>query len=211
MLSSGSSDLGQSAGRIEPSTAKHMKSVSIRVYLWFQILPLPNQPPTQKLNPQSRTGPSPPRGATSPLLHRGIPIMRWSRTLSLLLALALHAATAHAGPPACAPDIVGPWTGKVLDNGQVKDLRTRFSVSSGELTGSYHVDDTDGGYDGTLTDFTPSGSCAGAFLWHDRNGTGVVRVDFRPDRDRFDGEWGEDAPLLGHIFTGRRFRPIPIS
>lgn len=118
---------------------------------------------------------------------------------------------AHAAPPACAPDIVGPWTGKVLDAGVIKVLRTRFSTNSGELTGTYHVEDADGGYDGTLTDFTPLGSCAGQFLWHDRHGTGVVRVEFRPDRDRFDGEWGGDAPLQDHIFTGRRSRPVPVS
>ena len=120
-------------------------------------------------------------------------------------------ASVLAAPPACAPDIVGPWTGKVLDQGVVKELRTRFSTQTGELTGSYHVVEDGGGYDGTLTDFTPSGSCSGRFLWHDRNGTGVVWVDFRPERDRFDGEWGEDSPLQGHIFTGRRFRPVPIS
>jgi hypothetical protein len=39
----------------------------------------------------------------------------------------------------------------------------------------------------------------------------VVRVEFRPERDRFDGEWGEDSPLENHIFTGRRYRPVPVS
>lgn len=137
--------------------------------------------------------------------------MRWSGVLGLLLALTFHAAAASAGPPACAPDIVGSWTGQVLDAGQIKQLRTQFSARSGALTGTYHVEDAEGGYDGTLSDFTPSGACAGQFLWHDRNGTGVVRVEFRPDLDRFDGEWGDDAPLRGHIFTGRRYRPVPIS
>jgi hypothetical protein len=142
--------------------------------------------------------------------------MRWSRLPGLILVLALGAMVlggtqAQAAPPSCAPEIVGSWTGKVLDNGQIKDLHTDFSTSTGELTGTYHVDDAEGGYDGTLTDFTRLGPCAGSFLWHDRNGTGVVQVEFRPDRDRFDGEWGEDTPLMGHIFTGRRYRPVPIS
>jgi hypothetical protein len=137
--------------------------------------------------------------------------MRWSRSLVCILALLLSAAAAHAGPPACAPDIVGPWTGQVVDEGRIKELRTQFSTRSGALTGTYHVGGADGGYDGTLDDFTPSGPCAGQFLWHDRHGTGVVRVDFRPDRDRFDGEWGDDEPLKDHIFTGRRYRPTPIS
>ena len=118
---------------------------------------------------------------------------------------------ARAAPPACAPEIVGPWTGKVLDDGRIKELDTQFSTATGQLTGTYHVEDDDGGYDGTLTGFTPLGSCTGSFLWHDRNGSGVVRVEFRPDHDRFDGEWGEDAPLLGHFFTGRRYRPVPVS
>jgi hypothetical protein len=88
---------------------------------------------------------------------------------------------------------------------------TQFVLRSGELTGTYHVVEADGGYAGTLTDFTPSGACAGRFLWHDRNGTGVVQVNFRPDRDRFDGYWGDEAPLLGQIFTGHRYRPVPLS
>src|ERR1700675_3311946 len=115
--------------------------------------------------------------------------MGWSRNprsrgLTVILALLLLPMLAHAAPLACAPDIVGPWTGQVLDAGQIKELRTQFSTRSGALTGTYHVEDSDGGYDGTLTDFTPSGPCAGQFLWHDRHGTGVVRVDFRPEGDR---------------------------
>jgi hypothetical protein len=73
------------------------------------------------------------------------------------------------------------------------------------------VEDAEGGYDGMLTDFVASGACAGRFLWHDRNGVGVVWVNFRPDLDRFDGEWGEDTPLKNHIFNGRRYRPVPVS
>jgi hypothetical protein len=137
--------------------------------------------------------------------------MRPSRLPVFVLTLVLTLAPAHAAPPACAPEIVGGWTCKVLDDGVIKELHTDFSTSSGELTGTYHVEDADGGYDGTLTDFTRTGPCAGSFLWHDHNGTGMVRVDFRPDRDRFDGEWGFEAPLMGHIFTGRRYRPSPIS
>jgi len=137
--------------------------------------------------------------------------MRCTRSLVLILSLMIYAATTHAAPPACAPEIVGPWTGQVMDAGQIKELRTQFSTRSGELTGTYHVEDPDGGYDGTLTDFTQSGPCAGRFLWHDRHGTGVVWVDFRPDHDRFDGEWGGDVPLKDNIFTGRRYRPVPVS
>ena len=145
--------------------------------------------------------------------------MRWSSfpargRLSLLALgiLSLGLASAAAAPPPCAPDLVGPWTGKVWDQGRFKELRTRFSTESGELTGSYHVEDEEGdGYDGTLTDFTPSAPCAGSFHWHDRYGEGVVQVEFRPDRDRFDGEWGLETPLKNHIFNGRRFRPVPIG
>jgi hypothetical protein len=138
-------------------------------------------------------------------------VMRWFRGLGYIIAALSYTAAANAGSPACAPDLVGQWSGQVLDGGQIKQLGTQFALRSGELTGSYRVEDTDGGYTGTLTDFTPSGACAGQFLWHDRNGTGVVRVDFRPDRDRFDGFWGDEAPLLGHIFTGFRYRPVPVS
>jgi hypothetical protein len=137
--------------------------------------------------------------------------MRWSRALGVVFIVLLSAVAAHAAPPECAPEIVGPWTGKVLDEGLIKQLRTDFSTRSGALTGTYRVEGADGGYDGTLTDFTPSGPCAGQFLWHDRHGTGVVRVEFHPERDRFDGNWGDDAPLNDHIFTGRRYRPVPIS
>jgi hypothetical protein len=136
-------------------------------------------------------------------------IMRWSCLLGLVVAALPYAA--YAGAPACSPNIVGPWTGQVVDGGRVKQLGTQFSVRSGELTGTYRVEDADGGYTGTLTDFTPSGDCAGQFQWHDRNGTGVVQVDFRPDRDRFDGFWGDDEALPGQFFTGRRYRPVPVS
>jgi hypothetical protein len=142
---------------------------------------------------------------------RVVSVMRWSRAFSCIIAALSLAATANAGSPACAPDIVGLWTGQVLDGGQIKQLGTRFALQSGELTGTYHVEDADGGYAGTLTDFTPSGTCAGQFLWHDRNGTGIVQVNFRPDRDRFEGDWGDDEPLPGHIFTGYRYRPVPVS
>jgi hypothetical protein len=138
-------------------------------------------------------------------------IMRRSRYLGFVIALLVYAGAAHGAPPACAPDIVGPWTGQVLDGGRIKELLTRFSTRTGSLTGTYHVEDADGGYDGTLTDFSPSGPCAGEFLWHDRHGTGVVHVEFRPDRDRFDGVWGDNMPLEDHIFTGRRYRPVPTS
>jgi hypothetical protein len=137
--------------------------------------------------------------------------MRWSRGLGCVIALLSFALAAHAGPLACAPEIVGPWTGQVLDAGRIKELRTQFSTRSDGLNGTYHVEDADGGYDGTLTDFTSSGACAGQFLWHDRHGTGVVRIEFRPDRDRFDGQWGEEVPFGDHIFTGRRYRPAPVS
>jgi hypothetical protein len=137
--------------------------------------------------------------------------MRWSHGLGFIVSILLYTAAAHAAPPACAPDIIGPWFGHVTDDGRIKELSTRFSTSSGALTGTYHVEDEDGGYDGTLTDFSQSGPCEGQFLWHDRHGTGVVRVEFRPDRDRFDGQWGDGVPLENQIFTGRRSRPVPTS
>ncbi len=137
--------------------------------------------------------------------------MRWLPAIGLAVLHLSFTTASRASPPTCAPDIVGPWTGQVWDAGRVKELRTQFTTGSGILTGTYHVEDTEGGYDGTLTDFTPSGVCAGRFLWHDRNGVGVVWVDFRPERDRFDGEWGDEAPLKDHIFTGRRYRPVPVS
>jgi hypothetical protein len=146
-----------------------------------------------------------------PAEFRVASVMRWFRAFCTIVAALPYAAVACAGAPACAPEIVGPWTGHVLDGGRIKQLGTQFVLQSGELTGTYHVDDADGGFSGTLTDFTPSGACTGQFLWHDRNGTGVVRVDFRPDRGRFEGLWGDDAPLTDHIFTGYRYLPVPVS
>jgi hypothetical protein len=140
--------------------------------------------------------------------------MRWFHSIRrpyILGFFLVVAVGAHAAPPACAPEIVGSWTGQVLDEGRMKELHTDFSTRTGALTGTYHVEDTAGGYDGTLTDFMSSGPCSGRFLWHDHNGTGVVRVEFRPERDRFDGEWGDASPFPGHIFTGMRFRRVPVS
>ena len=120
-----------------------------------------------------------------------------SRLFLFLTVLFLGVTPAWAAPPACAPEIVGPWTGKVWDQGRMKELRTDFSTRSGELTGTYHVEDEQDGYDGTLTDFTPSGPCAGLFRWHDRYGDGVVQVDFRPDRDRFHLRGAISQPGVG--------------
>jgi hypothetical protein len=138
-------------------------------------------------------------------------VTRLSYVVSFLVTLAVCPAVSWAAPPSCAPDIVGSWTGQVADAGRIKELATRFSTGSNQLTGTYHVEDEDGGYDGTLTDFVETGPCEGHFLWHDRNGTGGVWVNFRPGYDRFDGLWGIDAPLKDHIFTGRRYRPVPVS
>ena len=134
----------------------------------------------------------------------------WNAVGAGILLLA-GLAPAMAGAPSCAPDIAGPWTGKIWDRGQIKVLHTDFTVRNGELTGVYEVEDDEGGYKGTLTDFAVSGDCAGSFFWHDRDGTGVVRVDFRPMKDRFDGEWGNDRPRDGMFFNGRRVRPPSVS
>ena len=144
------------------------------------------------------------------MLWSGFPA-RALPVLAFVLSLPVLAPAQGAPPPACAPEIVGPWSGKVWDQGRIKELDTRFSTSGGQLTGTYHVQDEDGGYDGTLTGFEPSGACAGTFRWHDRHGDGVVWVEFRPDRDRFDGEWGVERPLPDRLFNGRRFRPAPTS
>lgn len=129
---------------------------------------------------------------------------------ALVFLTAVHGGLA-ASPDGCAGNILGAWQGPVLDGGHIRRLATEFMLRDGDLIGRYHVDDDAGGYDGTLTDFSSRGGCSGWFVWHDRYGSGIVLILFRPEAGRFDGQWGNPVPDPNNIFDGRRIQPVPSS
>ena len=95
------------------------------------------------------------------------------------------------------------WNGIGLEK-----METTFKLGpDGGLAGIYHVYDLVP-FDGTLTDFRQTGHCAADFDWHDRYGTGTVHIHFEPNRGRFLGRWGDDAPLPQLLFNGYRVVPL---
>jgi hypothetical protein len=128
----------------------------------------------------------------------------------LIVALALLTI-----PIAAAPDwqqeVLGPYVGRVLNDGIRQTLQTEFSLDGqGRLIGHYHVAD-DPPFDGELTGFINDNDHGGLFTWSDRYGEGVVHVHFLPAEGRFVGAWGTLAPVDGQIFCGHRFKAPPTS
>ncbi len=108
---------------------------------------------------------------------------------------------------ACFADSAGFWRGPVVSGDQIGTVETNFSVAAdGRLAATYHISVPDP-YDGTLTDFTPTGPCEAVFVWHDAYGAGVVDIRFDPTHGRFDGEWGHMLPASGWLFDGLRLAP----
>ena len=111
----------------------------------------------------------------------------------------------------CFGASTGRWSGPVLNGPGLQKMDAEFQIGSeGRLVGRYHVYD-DVPFDGTLTDFQPTGVCEADFFWHDRYGSGVVHIRFEPERGRFLGYWGGDRPNPTLIFNGFRFGPPPVS
>ena len=93
----------------------------------------------------------------------------------------------------------------------LQTMDTTFQVGSdGALIGRYHIHDFVP-FDGTLTELRRTGDCEADFVWHDRDGTGVVHIRFEPQLGRFLGRWGTNQPLPGLEFNGYRTGPPPIS
>ena len=103
------------------------------------------------------------------------------------------------------------WRGPVWNGPGLQVMDTDFSFGpDGSLTGHYHVFDTDP-FDGTLTDFQPTGHCEANFVWTDRYGTGTVHIRFEPEIGRFIGTWGGQGMAPTLEFDGFRKRPPAVS
>jgi hypothetical protein len=132
------------------------------------------------------------------------------------LAATLATAWLLAASPARAADdctdlVLGAWQGPVLNASKIETMTTMFTRDpAGHLTGRYHVRDTPP-FDGTLTDYRPTGDCEGDFTWTDHFGSGIVHIRFDPDRNRFIGRWGLDQPDPDNIFDGHRDSPPAVS
>jgi hypothetical protein len=112
---------------------------------------------------------------------------------------------------ACLADSAGAWRGPVWNGAGLQTMDTTFQVGSdGALIGRYHIHDFVP-FDGTLTELRRTGDCEADFVWHDRDGTGVVHIRFEPQLGRFLGRWGTNQPLPGLEFNGYRTGPPPIS
>jgi hypothetical protein len=111
----------------------------------------------------------------------------------------------------CFTSSVGPWRGPVWNRYGLQTMDTEFQAGpDGTLTGSYRIHDWQP-FDGTLTDFRRTGPCEADFVWHDRDGSGVVHIRFEPDSGRFIGTWGQTAPVPDLLFNGYRVGPDVIS
>ena len=121
-----------------------------------------------------------------------------------------------AAPPALALDAcfaasAGPWRGPVWNGAGLETMETDFQAASdGGLAGHYRIHDAVP-FDGTLTDFRETGNCEADFIWHDRDGTGIVHIRFEPQLGRFIGHWGSTEPVPHLLFNGYRFGPDVVS
>ena len=130
--------------------------------------------------------------------------------LFALLAMILVASPALA-LDACFTESLGPWRGPVRNGPGLQTMETEFRQQpDGTLAGSYHVHDSVP-FDGSLTEFRPTGNCEADFTWKDRFGTGTVHIRFEPESGRFLGYWGVTAPIPGLLFDGYRTGPDLVS
>jgi hypothetical protein len=132
-----------------------------------------------------------------------------ARTIPVLVLLA-------AAPPALAADdcfatSVGAWRGPVWNGSGLEVMETEFHAAvDGTLAGRYRIHDGVP-FDGTLSGFHQTGTCEADFVWHDRDGTGVVHIRFEPALGRFIGSWGDTHAATNLVFDGYRFGPEVIS
>jgi hypothetical protein len=102
--------------------------------------------------------------------------------------------------------IVGQYFGHLNNDSTV--TTTFFLSPEGELSGTYHADQS-GGYDGTLDQCSMYSPTAIGFIWHDRFGYGSFGANFSSDFKSFRGSWceGTVTPVpatlnYGHSWNG---------
>jgi hypothetical protein len=127
------------------------------------------------------------------------------------ILLALSAAPPALALEACFSQSIGSWRGPVWNRLGLQNMDSDFEIApDGTLLGHYRIHDAVA-FDGTLTDFRQTGACEADFVWHDRDGSGVVHIRFEPELGRFIGTWGDTAPNPALVFNGYRFRPDVVS
>lgn len=118
--------------------------------------------------------------------------------LAVVAVLAWPAATAAASNGwAAFSDVVGAYQGVVWSGGDVVPVTTRFHFGAhGALEGSYTFLDQGQPSDGTLTHARIEGDRFVVFIWHDKDGYGVLEVTFAKDGSSFEGAWAtlDDTP-----------------
>ena len=98
---------------------------------------------------------------------------------------------------------MGTYAGRVFSRGDRPGETVLRLAPDGGLVGRYTVHEPDGAFDGTLA-FLGDERCRVAILrWADRDGTGVLRLVFDPDR----GAWGWFTPDASLFWNGCLPRP----
>jgi hypothetical protein len=129
----------------------------------------------------------------------------------VLILMALSVAPKAMALDACFSQSTGSWRGPVWNRVGLQIMETEFQAGpDGTLSGQYRIHDAVP-FDGTLSEFHQTGPCQAEFTWHDRDGSGTVRIIFEPERGRFIGRWGAPDPAPALIFDGYRTRPNVVS
>jgi hypothetical protein len=108
-----------------------------------------------------------------------------------------------AAPSPGAPQ--GRYCGKLFSAGEIVAAETTFEFDQGgRIAGRYQFRDGDVVTDGRLEEASKETPSTRLLIWHDRYGKGQLTVTFGREFESFDGYWGSDAPVPGHIWTGER-------
>lgn len=114
---------------------------------------------------------------------------------SLLCAAVLVLASAL--PAAAQLNILGIYTGTILDGGAEVPVETSFSQKGDVLAGKYVIDGTQGRYTGRISDVDLADTGAYTMVWTDQYGQGTATLTFAPDGSSFRGKWYIDGHVGG--------------
>lgn len=130
------------------------------------------------------------------------------RSLPFIIMLIALPSLAAAEPPA-GPQ--GRYCGRLFSNGEIVAAETTFDLrNDGSVTGRYEFHDGNAVTDGWLDEAGRETARKRLLIWHDKYGQGQLLVTFAGDFESFDGYWGADAPVPGHIWIGGRCQE-PVS
>ena len=92
--------------------------------------------------------------------------------------------------------IQGVYAGQIASGEEMVPVLTAFTIDKkGVLIGAYAMDEVEGLEIGALTVLKKESPYTVSMRWHDKYGTGTVRLLFSEDYVLFSGFWGyEDSP-----------------